>query len=419
MKLSAKTIEKLVGIIIGDSQVSPYRSGPQLIAFFRDFGERDLYGQGFPSRAAYTKEKLEKFDGMDVMRSIISNAFDFFDADGSDPEVAAEDFNRALVRDGYRLTLEYRRGWMEGDRHVEADPYFAVVPISALTVAPTALAAVNHEAVREQIQKANRKIDSGDYAGAIASAYTLVEQLLKLLLVKTSTTYKENDGDIRSLYKALRAPLRLDPSDESIDAPLRPILDGFQKLIAGLYEISNKASDRHARIYNPAAHHAKLAVNSAFALCEFLVESHAYQAGRLEADAQGGLRMTEWVVDVDDTLAEALAECIRQGPIREIKDGKAMRMLTEETVARIEGLKIEIFANEHPPPHFRVIYQGSTANFTIADCKRMNGSGQILRFEKNVVHWWSTNKKTLIETWNRLRPADCPVGKYKGGQRDR
>lgn len=286
MKLSAKTIEKLVGIITGDSKVSPYRSGPQLIAFFRDFGERDLYGQGFPSRGAYTKEKLEKFDGMGVMRGIISNAFDFFDADGLDPEAAAEDFNRALVRDGYRLTLEYRRGWMEGDRHVEADPYFDVVAISPLTVAPTSLAAVNHAAVSEQIQKANRKIDSGDYAGAIASAYTLVEQLLKLLLAKTSTTYKENDGDIRSLYKALRAPLRLDPSDESIDAPLKPILDGFQKLIAGLYEISNKASDRHARIYNPAAHHAKLAVNSAFALCEFLVESHAYQESRLNAEAR-------------------------------------------------------------------------------------------------------------------------------------
>ncbi len=284
MKLSAKTIEKLVGIITGDSKISPYRSGPQLIAFFRDFGERDLYGQGFPSRSAYTKEKLEKFDGMDVMRGIISNAFDFFDADGLDPEAAAEDFTRTLARDGYRLALEYRRGWMEGDRHIEADPYFDVVSITPLTVAPTSLAAINHEAVHEQIQKANRKIDGGDYAGAIASAYTLVEQLLKLLLDKTATPYKENDGDIRSLFKAIRTPLRLDPSEASIDRPLKPILDGIQKLVAGLYEISNKASDRHARKYNPAAHHAKLSVNSAFALCEFLVESHAYQESRLNAE---------------------------------------------------------------------------------------------------------------------------------------
>lgn len=124
--------------------------------------------------------------------------------------------------------------------------------------------------------------------------------------------------------------------------------------------------------------------------------------------------MSEWVVDIDVALVEELAESIRQGPVLEIKDGEAMRMLTEETVARIEGLKVEIFANEHPPPHFRVKYQGSTANFTIEDCTRMNGSGQILRFEKNVKHWWSTNKTKLIETWNRLRPSDCPVGKYQG-----
>lgn len=124
--------------------------------------------------------------------------------------------------------------------------------------------------------------------------------------------------------------------------------------------------------------------------------------------------MSEWVVDIDAALADELAESIRQGAIWEIRDGEAMRMLNEETVARIEGLKVEIFANEHPPPHFRVKYQGSTANFTIEDCTRMNGSGQILRFEKNVKHWWSTNKTKLIETWNRLRPSDCPVGKYKG-----
>jgi hypothetical protein len=124
--------------------------------------------------------------------------------------------------------------------------------------------------------------------------------------------------------------------------------------------------------------------------------------------------MSEWVVDIDDALADELSESMRQGPVLEIKDGKPMRMLTEETVARTEGLKVEIFANEHPPPHFRVKYQGSTANFKIAKCECINGSGQIMRFEKNVRHWWGNNKTILIETWNRLRPSDCPVGEYKG-----
>ena len=78
MNISAKTIERLVDIITGNSEKSPYRSGPLLIEFFRDFGERDLYGQGFPSRASYVQVKLRKFNGMETMEKIVSAAFDFF-----------------------------------------------------------------------------------------------------------------------------------------------------------------------------------------------------------------------------------------------------------------------------------------------------------------------------------------------------
>jgi len=103
---------------------------------------------------------------------------------------------------------------------------------------------------------------------------------LKLILREAGVAFKETEGDIRSLYKIARGPLNLNPGGESIASPLKPILDGFQKLISGLFEISNKASDRHARRYNPAAHHAKLAVNAAFTLCEFLIESRDYQRSR-------------------------------------------------------------------------------------------------------------------------------------------
>jgi Domain of unknown function (DUF4160) len=122
--------------------------------------------------------------------------------------------------------------------------------------------------------------------------------------------------------------------------------------------------------------------------------------------------MMEWTVDVEDELSAPLLESILQGPIFDIKDGKAIRMLTEETVERVNGLKIQIFSNEHPPPHFRVVYQSSSANYDIASCSRLNGSGDVLRYEKNIRVWWDENKAKLIETWNRLRPSDCPVGRY-------
>jgi hypothetical protein len=123
--------------------------------------------------------------------------------------------------------------------------------------------------------------------------------------------------------------------------------------------------------------------------------------------------MSEWSVDLEDKLLAELAESIRQGPVVEIRGDTGLRLLTEETVGRIKGLKIEVFSNEHPPPHFRVKYQGSTANFTIRECNRMNGSGEILRFEKNIHLWWQTNKQKLIDKWNSSRPTDCPVGEYR------
>ena len=142
---------------------------------------------------------------------------------------------------------------------------------------PEALTAINHEAVAEHIAKANAKIEEEDFSGAITNAYTLVEELLKLLLDERSLTYKPTTGNIKSLYNTLRGPMRLDAADDRIASPLKPIVDGFQKLVSGVYEVANSASDRHARRYNPARRHAKLVVSAAFALCEFLVESHEYQ----------------------------------------------------------------------------------------------------------------------------------------------
>ena len=74
------------------------------------------------------------------------------------------------------------------------------------------------------------------------------------------------------------------------------------------------------------------------------------------------------------------------------------------------SLKIEVFANEHPPPHFRVKYAGETANYQISDCEQINGD--LKRYYRVIRRWHSKNKSKLIEAWNEFRPSGCPVGKY-------
>ena len=280
MRLSEQSLDRLTRVITGDSRQSRYRTGPELIEFFYDFGERDLYGKSFPARGAYVLDKLRKFNGTEIMKKIVCRAFDFLDDKKFDAVAAGDAFNQVLTRDGFRLEMEYGPGWMSGNDYVRGYPYFEVRSLTGPTVVPTGLASVGHGAIAEQIAKTNAKIETGDFSGSIASAYTLVEELLKLLLLATGTGFKTTNGDIRSLYRLLRGPMRLDPSDNGINEPLKPILDGLQKLVGGLYEIANKASDRHARQYNPLRHHAKLAVNAAFVLCEFLVESYEYQKAR-------------------------------------------------------------------------------------------------------------------------------------------
>jgi len=176
-----------------------------------------------------------------------------------------------------------RRMEREGFRYENG--HFVSDALSVAIVAAPSLVKLTEESIQEHIEKARQKIANGDSAGAIANAYTVVEEFLKQLLRKTGTAFKESEGDIRALYKLLAVPLNLAPKDDSLETHLKTILEGLQKQIGGLFEVANKASDRHARRYNPAPHHAKLAANVAFTLCEFLLESHEYQQKREERRA--------------------------------------------------------------------------------------------------------------------------------------
>lgn len=72
MKLSAKTIQVLREII---NEKSQYRSGPVLVQFFNDLGFHDVYGQGFPSRWAYTEDRLNQLNGTATLDQCIRNVF--------------------------------------------------------------------------------------------------------------------------------------------------------------------------------------------------------------------------------------------------------------------------------------------------------------------------------------------------------
>jgi len=118
----------------------------------------------------------------------------------------------------------------------------------------------------------------------------------------------------------------------------------------------------------------------------------------------------EWSTGQLQDLAESLERDFMAGSIiRETKQG-AIRVSLEHAVGTSGKLKFEVFSNEHAPPHFRVSYDGESANFAIKDCAKLNGG--LNQYEKTIQLWHRDNKQEIINKWNSTRPTNCPVGPY-------
>jgi hypothetical protein len=84
----------------------------------------------------------------------------------------------------------------------------------------------------------------------------------------------------------------------------------------------------------------------------------------------------------------------------------------KQLVARVDGLKIHIYPDEHAPPHFHVLSANIDASFTIEDCTLLKGS--IGGRERSLVEWWfARSRPRLVAVWNETRSSDCQVGPIK------
>jgi Domain of unknown function (DUF4160) len=89
--------------------------------------------------------------------------------------------------------------------------------------------------------------------------------------------------------------------------------------------------------------------------------------------------------------------------------GKQTLIFKRARVDRIGAMTIEVYSNEHAPPHFHVKASDIDAVFAISDCQRLQGS--ISSKNERLIKLWHSGAKTkLIEMWNRTRPDNCPVG---------
>jgi hypothetical protein len=270
MKLSDYSTQKIGEFIAGDADDWPYRSGPKLVAYFNKLGFCDVYGQGFPSRGTFAKEKIAELNGQPKLKDAFRELLDprlWREISSGTVEGCAAQVNEILRYDGFEV--------------VRDGNFYKVRELSGTVIEVENRFAESEELsellIEEQIQKCREKIDSGDYSGAITNARSLVEAVCTKIEADLDPNALGNDGDLIKIFNRVRKLLNLDPSRQDINESLKQVLSGLSNVINGLAAIRNKMSDAHGVAYKPSRHHAKLAVNAAKTLADFLFDTMAHQ----------------------------------------------------------------------------------------------------------------------------------------------
>lgn len=268
MKVSEHTISALARVITGDGDFTPYRSGPQLVAFFNQFGSEDTYGGGFPSRWYYAEEKLREFNDTPAMKDIIISTVDPRHFLGTEFEAqnAIDHVNQFLEYDDFQVILDGRKWKL---CKIDESQIEIKLPYSE----PTQITQVF---ISEQIEKCDKKLTTRDFDGAITSARSLIEAVLTSIEHEFDNNPPKYDGNLPKLYRRVQKLLNLRPGQEGLADCLRQILSGLTSVISGISTLRNTMSDSHVISYKPAEHHARLAVNASKTLCNFLFESKEY-----------------------------------------------------------------------------------------------------------------------------------------------
>jgi len=263
MKLSDESVKALADIITGDNNKSPYQRKVDIIAFFGKLGGLETWDG--ETRWRYAKRCLDALnDFYDISQAVIAvlDPRRFINV-SSTQQMACDYLNPYFELDGYRIIIENR--------------YPKILELGNAIIKPTTYfegsEEERHTFIQEQQSKIEQKMVLSDFDGAIASARSMVEAVLRSLNRELTGQELGDKADLPKLYNAVAHELGLDPSRPDLETALKQVLSGLSSIIAGLACVSNRMGDRHSRKYKPDKRHAQLVANSAITVTDFLFET--------------------------------------------------------------------------------------------------------------------------------------------------
>ncbi len=283
MKLSNDSLEVLREVIIkslnyhskSSRRLSDEEMTDKLMNFFLDINEGGQLDA--PTTGSYARGMLRQHNGTDFIKKAVEKVLApkllYPELGGGRGPYGASNeiqFHKMLVPmldlEDYKLVIVRKT---IGNSRIDGIHY-RILDENEFAETP---AMEENKKVQDIITKAKERFTREDYEGAITSSFNLAETVIKNKLDELGISYKGKPQFV-DCYPLLAKELNLNPAGENIESYLQQILQGLESQMKGLYHLGNKAGDRHTPKHPPKRQDAKLAMNAAFTLCEYLSDTH-------------------------------------------------------------------------------------------------------------------------------------------------
>ena len=126
--------------------------------------------------------------------------------------------------------------------------------------------------IRDIATRAMIDIENSNFDSAITKSRTLLEETF-CYVIELKGEVPTTSGRIGDLYTQVKQLYNMHQSKD-IDNRINSLLKGLEKIVSAIAEMRNNSSDAHGvgqKRYNIETHHARLFVNSAATMADFIL----------------------------------------------------------------------------------------------------------------------------------------------------
>ena len=254
----------------------PYLSGPMLCEISVKFGLPATYSWGGGTKSRW--EYLDNLLAHCISNNRVSDLLGFLFSKeqfaevlrGYTPDEIDTTYQKIIA-----TVLDQLNGqlYFGGHELVKVGERFVVQKKGAVaTVAAPTVKIIDQAYIVSISERAMKDVSDGNYDSAITKCRTLMEEVFFYAIEKKNET-PSTKGDIGKLYSQVKSLYHMHQQKDQ-DNRINALLSGLEKILTAISDMRNKSSDAHGAGSNRIKleeHHARLFVNSAMTMAEFIL----------------------------------------------------------------------------------------------------------------------------------------------------